>query len=108
MRKVPLADDVLPMTIARGTPGFSGADLANLVNEAALFAARENSRNVRMDHFDKARDNIMMGVERRAMAMSEDEQKLTAFHEAGHAIVGRRSDEHTSELQSLLRPSFHS
>ncbi|MDQ3511817.1 MAG: ATP-dependent zinc metalloprotease FtsH, partial [Pseudomonadota bacterium] len=88
MRKVPLSDDVEPMTIARGTPGFSGADLANLVNEAALFAARENGKDVRMEHFDKARDKIMMGTENRSMAMSEEEKRNTAFHEAGHAIVG--------------------
>src|SRR3546814_15363229 len=72
MRKVPLSDNVEPMIVARGTPGFSGADLANLVNEAALFAARENAKDVRMDHFDKARDKIMMGAERRSMAMSEN------------------------------------
>ncbi len=94
MRKVPLDADVDPMTIARGTPGFSGADLANLVNEAALFAARENAKDVRMEHFDKARDKIMMGAERRSMAMSEDEKKLTAYHEDGHAIVGRSVPEH--------------
>src|SRR5215218_2679541 len=84
MRKVPLDVDVEPMTIARGTPGFSGADLANLCNEAALFAARENAKDVRMEHFDKARDKILMGAERRSMAMSEQEKKLTAYHEAGH------------------------
>src|SRR3569833_2523016 len=94
MRKVPMSDDVNPMVIARGTPGFSGADLANLVNEAALFAARENAREVRMSHMDKARDKILMGTERRSMAMSEDEKKLTACHEAGHAIVGRLVPEH--------------
>ncbi len=88
MRKVPVAGDVEPIVIARGTPGFSGADLANLVNEAALFAARENSREVTMLHFEKAKDKIMMGAERRSMIMSEDEKKLTAYHEAGHAIVG--------------------
>src|SRR3546814_18797151 len=76
------------MIVARGTPGFSGADLANLVNEAALFAARENAKDVRMDHFDKARDKIMIGAERRSMAMSEEEKTLTAYHEAGHAVVG--------------------
>src|SRR3982751_3076987 len=79
MRRVPLADDVVPMVIARGTPGFSGADLANLVNEAALFAARENGKDVRMEHFDKARDKIMMGTENRSMAMSEQETTLTAY-----------------------------
>ena len=79
--------------IARGTPGFSGADLANLVNEAALFAARDK-RLVDMDDFEKAKDKIMMGAERRSMVMSEDEKKLTAYHEAGHAIVGRLVPEH--------------
>ncbi len=94
MRKVPTAEDVKPMVIARGTPGFSGADLANLVNEAALFAARENAREVRMDHFERAKDKIMMGTERRSVVMSEAEKKLTAYHEAGHAIVGRLMPEH--------------
>ena len=94
MRKVPLSADVDPTVIARGCPGFSGADLANLVNEAALFAARNNSRDVTMDHFERARDKIMMGSERRSMLMSEDEKKLTAYHEAGHAIVGRLVPEH--------------
>ncbi|MCB1714725.1 MAG: ATP-dependent zinc metalloprotease FtsH [Candidatus Competibacteraceae bacterium] len=89
MRKVPLADDVKPSIIARGTPGFSGADLANLVNEAALFAARKNKREVTMEDFEKAKDKIMMGAERRSMVMKDDEKKLTAYHEAGHAIVGR-------------------
>ncbi len=88
MRKVPLADNVEPRVIARGTPGFSGADLANLVNEAALFAARENKRVVEMDDFEKARDKIMMGAERRSMVMSEEEKRNTAYHESGHAIVG--------------------
>jgi len=104
MRKVPLADDVIPMTIARGTPGFSGADLANLVNEAALFAARENAKEVEMLHFDKARDKIMMGAERRSMAMSEDEKKLTAYHEAGHAIVGRMVPEHDPVYKVTIIP----
>ncbi len=104
MRKVPLADDVVPMVIARGTPGFSGADLANLVNEAALFAARENARDVRMDHFDRARDKIMMGAERRSMAMSEDEKKLTAYHEAGHAIVGRLVPDHDPVYKVTIIP----
>jgi cell division protease FtsH len=94
MRKVPLASDVNPTVIARGTPGFSGADLANLVNEAALFAARFNSRDVTMDHFERAKDKIMMGSERKSMLMSEDEKKLTAYHEAGHAIVGRLVPDH--------------
>src|SRR5690554_3228025 len=104
MRKVPLADDVEPMTIARGTPGFSGADLANLVNEAALFAARENAKDVPMEHFDKARDKILMGAERRSMAMSEDEKKLTAYHEAGHAIVGRVVPEHDPVYKVTIIP----
>jgi cell division protease FtsH len=94
MRKVPVASDVEPLIIARGTPGFSGADLANLVNEAALFAARENTREVQMIHFERAKDKIMMGAERRSMIMSDDEKKLTAYHEAGHAIVGLSVPEH--------------
>jgi cell division protease FtsH len=94
MRKVPIADDVEPSVIARGTPGFSGADLANLVNEAALFAARENKRTVGMAEFEKAKDKIMMGSERRSMVMSDAEKKLTAYHEAGHAIVGRSVPDH--------------
>jgi len=89
MRKVPVADNVEPGVIARGTPGFSGADLANLVNEAALFAARANRRVVDMEDFEKAKDKIMMGAERRSMVMSEEEKRLTAYHESGHAIVGR-------------------
>ncbi|OOG62206.1 ATP-dependent metalloprotease [Rhodanobacter sp. B04] len=104
MRKVPTASDVNAMTIARGTPGFSGADLANLVNEAALFAARENAREVRMNHLDKARDKILMGTERRSMAMSEDEKKLTAYHEAGHAIVGRLVPEHDPVYKVTIIP----
>jgi cell division protease FtsH len=104
MRKVPLDADVDPMTIARGTPGFSGADLANLVNEAALFAARENAKDVRMEHFDKARDKILMGTERRSMAMSEDEKKLTAYHEAGHAIIGRIVPEHDPVYKVTIIP----
>ena len=87
MRKVPLAPDVEPRIIARGTPGFSGADLANLVNEAALLAARKGRRLVTMVEFEAAKDKVMMGAERRSMVMSEDEKKLTAYHEAGHALV---------------------
>ena len=94
MRKVPISDKVNARTIARGTPGFSGADLANLVNEAALFAARANKRTVDMDDFESAKDKIMMGAERRSMVMSDDEKKLTAYHEAGHAIVGELVPEH--------------
>ncbi len=89
IRKAPIAEDVKPSIIARGTPGFSGADLANLVNEAALFAARANRRTVEMQDFDKAKDKIMMGTERRSMIMSEDEKRCTAYHESGHTIVGR-------------------
>ncbi len=87
MKKVPLAPDVNPRTIARGTPGFSGADLANLVNEAALLAARRNKRLVAMQEFEDAKDKVMMGSERRSMVMTEDEKKMTAYHEAGHALV---------------------
>jgi cell division protease FtsH len=94
MRKVPISDDVEPSIIARGTPGFSGADLANLVNEAALFAARANKRLVDHEDFEHAKDKIMMGAERRSMVMSEQEKRLTAYHEAGHAIVGLKSPEH--------------
>jgi cell division protease FtsH len=94
MRKVPTAEDVVPSVIARGTPGFSGADLANLVNEAALFAARANKRLVDMEDLEKAKDKIMMGTERRSMVMSEEEKKLTAYHESGHAIVGRLVPQH--------------
>jgi|LNFM01.1.fsa_nt_gb cell division protease FtsH len=88
MKKVPLAPDVDPRIIARGTPGFSGADLANLVNEAALLAARRNKRLVTQAEFEDAKDKVMMGAERKSMAMSEDEKRLTAYHEAGHAVVG--------------------
>ncbi len=104
MRKVPLGDDVKPSVIARGTPGFSGADLANLVNEAALFAARANKRVVGMEEFDKAKDKIMMGAERRSMVMSEDEKKLTAYHEAGHAIVGLSVPDHDPVYKVSIIP----
>jgi cell division protease FtsH len=104
MRKVPLSDNVDATVIARGCPGFSGADLANLVNEAALFAARENAKEVRRDHFDRAKDKIMMGAERRSMAMSEDEKKLTAYHEAGHAIVGRLMPGHDPVYKVSIIP----
>ena len=87
MKKVPLAPDVNPRTIARGTPGFSGADLANLVNEAALLAARRKKRLVAMAEFEDAKDKVMMGAERRSMVMTDDEKKMTAYHEAGHALV---------------------
>ena len=104
MRKVPVADNVKPQLIARGTPGFSGADLANLVNEAALFAARANKRLVDMDDFEKAKDKIMMGAERRSMVMSEDEKKLTAYHESGHAIVGRLVPDHDPVYKVSIIP----
>lgn len=94
MRKVPIANDVDPSIIARGTPGFSGADLANIVNEAALFAARANKRSVGMDEFERAKDKVIMGTERRSMVMTESEKKLTAYHEAGHAIVGLEVPQH--------------
>jgi len=104
MRKVPIADNVDPKIIARGTPGFSGADLANLVNEAALFAARANKRLVEMAEFDKAKDKIMMGAERRSMVMSDDEKKLTAYHEAGHAIVGLMVPSHDPVYKVTIIP----
>ncbi|MXZ54996.1 MAG: ATP-dependent zinc metalloprotease FtsH [Gammaproteobacteria bacterium] len=94
MRRVPLADDVNPLTIARGTPGFSGADLENVVNEAALFGARAARRLVGMEEFEKAKDKIMMGSERKSMVMSDKEKLVTAYHEAGHAIVGYLVPEH--------------
>lgn len=104
MKKVPLADDVIPSLIARGTPGFSGADLANLVNEAALFAAREDATEISMEMFDKARDKIMMGAERRSMVMKEEEKLNTAYHEAGHAIVGLKVPEHDPVYKVTIIP----
>ena len=104
MRKVPLSDDVKPAIIARGTPGFSGADLSNLVNEAALFAARSNKKHVDMDDFERAKDKIMMGAERRSMVMSEKEKKLTAYHEAGHAIIGRLVPSHDPVYKVTIIP----
>jgi len=104
MRKVPLSGDVEPSLIARGTPGFSGADLANLVNEAALFAARGNKRNVSMVEFELAKDKIMMGAERRSMVLSEDTKESTAYHEAGHAIVGRLVPEHDPVYKVSIIP----
>ena len=104
MRKVPLADDVKPAVIARGTPGFSGADLANLVNEAALFAARFDRRVVCMAEFDLAKDKIMMGAERKSMVMSEKDKEMTACHEAGHAIVGRMMPEHDPVYKVTIIP----
>jgi cell division protease FtsH len=104
MRRVPLADDVKPALIARGTPGFSGADLANLVNEAALFAARANRRIVGMEEFERAKDKIMMGAERRSMVMTEEEKRMTAYHESGHAIVGMTVPEHDPVYKVTIIP----
>ncbi|WP_273207268.1 ATP-dependent zinc metalloprotease FtsH [Marinobacter subterrani] len=104
MKKVPLADGVEPALIARGTPGFSGADLANLVNEAALFAARRNQRLVSMEEFELAKDKIMMGAERKSMVMSEKEKRNTAYHESGHAIVGRLMPEHDPVYKVSIIP----
>jgi cell division protease FtsH len=104
MRKVPVDTNVKPSVIARGTPGFSGADLANLVNEAALIAARSNRRTVSMEEFDKAKDKIMMGTERRSLVMSEAEKKLTAYHESGHAIVGLSVPEHDPVYKVTIIP----
>ncbi|WP_372982367.1 ATP-dependent zinc metalloprotease FtsH [Marinobacter sediminum] len=104
MKKVPLADGVEPALIARGTPGFSGADLANLVNEAALFAARRNQRLVSMEEFELAKDKIMMGAERKSMVMSEKEKRNTAYHESGHAIVGRLVPEHDPVYKVSIIP----
>ena len=104
LRKVAVADSVQPQVIARGTPGFSGADLANLVNEAALFAARANKALVDMADLEKAKDKVMMGAERRSMVMSEDEKRRTAYHEAGHAIVGRSVPEHDPVYKVSIIP----
>jgi len=104
MRKVPLGNDVDPSVIARGTPGFSGADLANLVNEAALFAARNNKKVVAMEEFEKAKDKILMGTERRSLVMTEEEKAMTAYHEAGHAIVGRLVPEHDPVYKVSIIP----
>ena len=104
MRKVPMGDDVQPAVIARGTPGFSGADLANLVNEASLFAARTGKRVVEMKEFELAKDKIMMGAERKSMVMSDKEKRNTAYHEAGHAIVGRVVPEHDPVYKVSIIP----
>ena len=104
MRKVPIGDNVNARVIARGTPGFSGADLANLVNEAALFAARDGVRLVQQEQFEKAKDKVLMGVERHSMVMSEKERKLTAYHEAGHAIVGLFVPEHDPVYKVTIIP----
>ncbi len=104
LRKIPLSDDVKPGIIARGTPGFSGADLANLVNEAALFAARADKKLVDMEDMEKAKDKIMMGAERRSMVMKEEEKRLTAYHEAGHAIVGLSVPSHDPVYKVTIIP----
>jgi len=104
LRKVPISEDVNPSVIARGTPGFSGADLANLVNEAALFAARANKKLVDMEDMEQAKDKIMMGAERRSMVMSDKEKRLTAYHEAGHAIVGLNVPSHDPVYKVSIIP----
>ncbi len=104
MRKVPLDGDVKPELIARGTPGFSGADLANLVNEAALFAARGNKRTVSMVEFELAKDKIMMGAERKSMVMTQEQKESTAYHEAGHAIIGRLVPDHDPVYKVSIIP----
>lgn len=104
MKKVPLSDDVKPKMLARSTPGFSGADLANLVNEAALFAARANDKEVTMENFEKAKDKIMMGAERKSMVMDDHDKTVTAYHEAGHAIVGYLSPEHDPIYKVTIIP----
>ena len=104
MRKVPIADDVEPSILARGTPGFSGADLENIVNEAALFAARGGKRLVEMEEFEKAKDKVMMGAERKSMVMSEKEKRNTAYHEAGHAIVGYTVPDHDQLYKITIVP----
>jgi len=104
MRKVPISDDVDPSILARGTPGFSGADLENIINEAALFAARGGKRLVEMEDFEKAKDKVMMGAERKSMVMSEKEKRNTAFHEAGHAIVGYSVPDHDQLYKITIVP----
>ena len=104
MKKVPLSKDVDPLVIARGTPGFSGADLANLINEAALFAARYGDKKVDQSHLDLAKDKIMMGPERKSMIMTDEQKRITAYHEAGHAIVGRLSPEHDPVYKVTIIP----
>ena len=94
MKNVPVHENVKPSILARGCPGFSGADLANLVNEAALFAARANRQEVTQDDFERAKDKIMMGAERKSMIMNEDDKRMTAYHEAGHAIIGLSVPQH--------------
>jgi cell division protease FtsH len=103
-RKVPIADDVVLKDIARGTPGFSGADLANVINEAALLAARSNKQKVSMNDMEKAKDKILMGAEKHTMVMSEDDKRLTAYHEAGHCIVGQNSPDHDPVYKVSIMP----
>ena len=104
MRKVPLNKDVDPLVLARGTPGFSGADLANLINEAALFAARYEDKKIDQSHLDLAKDKIMMGAERKSMILSEEQKRITAYHEAGHAIVGRLCPTHDPVYKVTIIP----
>merc|ERR1711959_489360 len=103
-KKITMAKDINLRTIARGTPGFSGADLANLVNESALLAARKNKRIVTLNEFEEAKDKVMMGAERRSMVMTEDEKKLTAYHEAGHAVVGLHLPQHDPIHKATIIP----
>ncbi|AEH39829.1 ATP-dependent protease [Buchnera aphidicola (Cinara tujafilina)] len=107
MRKVPLSDDVIPKIIARGTPGFSGADLANLVNESALLAARHNQRTVKMLDFEKSKDKLMMGAERRSMVITPLQKELIAYHEAGHVIIGRLVPDHDPVHKVTIIPRGH-
>ena len=104
LKKVPLSSDVDPKIIARGTPGFSGADLANLVNEAALFAARQGDKKVEQEHIDLARDKVMMGPERKSMIMTDEQKRITAYHESGHAIIGRLMPEHDPVYKVTIIP----
>src|SRR3546814_853033 len=107
MKKLPLAPDVNARVIARGTPGFSGADLANLVNEAALVAARRGKRLVAMAEFESAKDKVMMGVERKSMVMTDDEKRMTAYHEAGHALVAMHEPASDPDRKSTRLNSSH-
>jgi cell division protease FtsH len=107
MRKIPTSKDINPSIFARSTPGFSGADLANLVNEAALFAARANKKHVENIDFEKAKDKLLMGTERRSMVISEKQKKTTAYHEAGHTIVGLKVPEHDPVYKASIIPRGH-
>jgi cell division protease FtsH len=104
IKKVPVGDDVELKNIARGTPGFSGADLANIINEAALLAARTNKQKVGMNELEKAKDKILMGAEKHTMVMTEDDKRLTAYHEAGHCIVGQMSPDHDPVYKVSIMP----